>query len=71
MSDDHHYSIAAIRADGEATELQVHTPMGGDDWALGTSVTMEDGRSLIVIDQGHYQAVGSGDHYRSDDPNAP
>jgi hypothetical protein len=71
MSNDHHYSIAAIRADGKATELKVHAPMGGDDWGLGASVTMEDGRPLNVIDRGLYQAVGSGDYYRSDDPKAP
>lgn len=71
MSNDHNYSIAAIRADGEATELKVHTPLSGDGWAVGASVTTKDGRPLIVINQGHYQAVGSGVYYRSDDPKAP
>jgi hypothetical protein len=70
MADYRSYSIKAVRDDGEPTELKVRTP-ANDAFALGTTVTTEDGRFLIVIDRGLYQAVGSGAYYRSDDPHAP
>jgi hypothetical protein len=70
MTDFHNYSITAVRDDGESTELKVRTPTN-DAFALGTTVTTENGRHLIVIDRGLYRAVGSGAYYRSEDPHAP
>lgn len=65
------YEIDAKTDDGRHERLKVRIADRMRDWTSGTFITLPNGQHVLIVEKGLYQAVSSGEVFRSDDPHAP